>query len=132
MSQENLFRIDSAPSAIPSFFVDTHVLTRNRTRDTLATTALVTLLLGLIGCGASDTVQTQSDAPDTTNFEHPTNSINETDSTGPANEVDDVLAVGDKAPDFEIEALGGESLRLSSHCVASKGPIILLFDRAHW
>lgn len=43
-----------------------------------------------------------------------------------------ILSVGSKAPDFEVEALGGETIKLSDYVAASSGPTILLFDRAHW
>ena len=42
------------------------------------------------------------------------------------------LALGDRAPDFEVELLGGNRLRLSEHVAGANGPTILLFDRAHW
>ena len=49
-------------------------------------------------------------------------------------QVDDprLLAVGTSAPDFEVEALGGDTVRLTDYVAASSGPTILLFDRAHW
>ena len=43
-----------------------------------------------------------------------------------------LLAVGAKAPDFEVEALGGETVRLSDYVSQASGPTVLLFDRAHW
>ena len=45
---------------------------------------------------------------------------------------DEKLSVGDKAPDFEVELLGGKTQRLSELVSQSDGPTILLFDRAHW
>ena len=49
-------------------------------------------------------------------------------------DVDDVepLAVGDRAPDFEVEVIGGELLRLSACVGATNNPTVLLFNRAHW
>ena len=60
---------------------------------------------------------------------------NETDSDKPGGGDEEharKLAVGDKAPDFEVEVLGGESLRLSSYFGDGNGPTVLLFNRAHW
>ena len=45
---------------------------------------------------------------------------------------DEPLAVGQRAPDFEVEVLGGQSLRLHEFLARSEGPTVLLFDRAHW
>ena len=42
------------------------------------------------------------------------------------------LKVGDTAPDFEIEAMGGEPLTLSSFFGQADRPTVLLFNRAHW
>ena len=42
------------------------------------------------------------------------------------------LVAGGKAPDFEVELMGGKQLKFSEHLASSKGPTILLFNRAHW
>ena len=42
------------------------------------------------------------------------------------------LKVGDKAPDFEVETLGGGKFKLSDQYGADAKPTILLFNRAHW
>lgn len=49
-------------------------------------------------------------------------------------DTDDVsgVAVGRKAPDFDVEILGGETLTLSSLFGDGQPPTVLLFDRAHW
>ena len=66
------------------------------------------------------------------------NVINSTESNETtdvkAQQADDtrLLSVGSKVPDFEVEVLGGETLKLSHYVAESSGPTILLFDRAHW
>jgi len=42
------------------------------------------------------------------------------------------LSVGDKAPDFEIQTLGGSTFNLSDRVGENSKPTILLFSRANW
>ncbi len=87
------------------------------TRHLLISAVLATFVLTVMGCGKSGI------------------SGHETDSLKPSGGDEEnarKLAVGDKAPDFEVEVLGGESLRLSSFLGEANGPTVLLFNRAHW
>lgn len=42
------------------------------------------------------------------------------------------LSVGDRAPDFAVEILGGKTQKLSELIKKTKSPTVLLFNRAHW
>ena len=42
------------------------------------------------------------------------------------------LKVGDQAPDFEIDVLGGKTIKLSDHVGREKDVTVLVFNRAHW
>jgi hypothetical protein len=42
------------------------------------------------------------------------------------------LAVGDMAPNFRVEVLGGKFLDFHDFLDEASGPTLLLFDRAHW
>lgn len=44
----------------------------------------------------------------------------------------EALKVGDKAPDFELEGLGDEKIKLSERFGEKGRPVILLFSRANW
>ena len=95
----------------------------------LTSAMLVTLMLAP-GCTKSgDSINTIGTS-ETVSLDDLANS----DSDSAQVEDEDVgqLAVGDKAPDFEVEVLGGELLRLSSYLGDASGPTVLLFNRAHW
>ncbi len=62
-------------------------------------------------------------------------SVPQTDTSSRRQEKDAMnerLAVGDLAPDFEFEMMGGERLTFSQYRKDANGPTVLLFDRAHW
>ena len=42
------------------------------------------------------------------------------------------VAVGDEAPDFELQSLGEEKVKLSDRFGEGGHPVVLLFSRAHW
>jgi hypothetical protein len=42
------------------------------------------------------------------------------------------LVIGDKAPNFNVEVLGGEVLNFHDFLDEVSGLTLLLFDRAHW
>ena len=42
------------------------------------------------------------------------------------------LKVGDRAPDFEVQTLGGGKFKLSDRYTADGKPTVILFNRAHW
>jgi hypothetical protein len=44
----------------------------------------------------------------------------------------DVLKVGDKAPDFEVKTFGDVKVKLSDRFGENGKPTILLFSRASW
>ena len=102
---------------------------------------LCTLLLLISGCDRPATSVTTQAAPQSSNtteigVQEPSVSIDETIAaaeTAPTTDSDSgPLQIGDDAPDFQIEALGGQSIRLSDFFGDSKAPTILLFDRANW
>lgn len=81
----------------------------------------------LTGCGtAADSVATNAPPPPA-----PAELI-ATDSKAAAQDPVKPLEVGELAPDFAVEALGGKTLRLSEHLALAAGPTIVLFNRAHW
>lgn len=41
----------------------------------------------------------------------------------------EIVRIGDRAPDFEVDGLDGETLRLADHRGRS---VVLLFYRGHW
>ncbi len=90
---------------------------------------LFTLLLAT-GCTKSGDSINKIGTPETVSLDD----LADSDSDSAQVEDEDVgkLAVGDKAPDFEIEVMGGDLLRFSSYFGGSSGPTVLLFDRAHW
>ena len=49
-----------------------------------------------------------------------------------ANAQTEVLKVGDKAPDFEVETLAGTKFKLSDRFGEDSKPTLLLFTRANW
>ena len=49
-----------------------------------------------------------------------------------ANAQTEVLKVGDKAPDFEVETLAGTKFKLSDRFGEGSKPTVLLFSRANW
>jgi len=49
-----------------------------------------------------------------------------------ANAQSEVLKVGDKAPDFEVETLAGTKFKLSDRFGEDGKPTLLLFSRANW
>ena len=49
-----------------------------------------------------------------------------------ANAQTEVLKVGDKAPDFEVETLDGTKFKLSDRFGDDGKPTVLLFSRANW
>jgi hypothetical protein len=98
-------------------------------RSQIFKVVLFSMMLVSIGCGS----------PDETNTTNEADASNQTSSTvaDVKTDLDDSerlkkLAVGDKAPDVEVELMGGQMLKLSDHVKNSSGPTILLFDRAHW
>lgn len=96
---------------------------------------LLWALVSALGCGVeAPEGPSGSTAPATNTTEVPTVEI-EMDSSPSAPAAvttdDGPLKVGDSAPDFEIEALGGEQIRLADF-LGQDRPTILLFDRAHW
>lgn len=44
----------------------------------------------------------------------------------------ETLKVGDAAPDFEIQTLESDKMKLSDHFGDDGKPVILLFSRANW
>lgn len=42
----------------------------------------------------------------------------------------DALAIGDRAPDFQLRRAGGGALRLREHL--ARGDVVLVFYRGHW
>lgn len=79
-----------------------------------------------IGCGPAGSLNKESSeatiSDDSADSDLKPTEVNEAES----------LAVGNQAPDFEIERMGGELLRLSSCIAETKQPTVLLFDRANW
>ena len=53
-------------------------------------------------------------------------------ANGQENDQSKELAVGDKAPDFEVTTLAGNKWKLSSRFGEDGKPTILLFSRANW
>ena len=49
-----------------------------------------------------------------------------------ANAQTEVLKVGDKAPDFEVETVDGTKFKLSDRFGDDGKPTVLLFSRANW
>ena len=49
-----------------------------------------------------------------------------------ANAQSEVLKVGDKAPDLEVETLAGATFKLSDHFGEDSKPVVLVFSRANW
>jgi len=90
---------------------------------------LFTLLVAM-GCTKSGDSINKIGTPETVSLDD----LADSDSDSAQVEDEDVgkLVVGDKAPDFEIEVMGGDLLRFSSYFGGSSGPTVLLFDRAHW
>ena len=104
-------------------------------RHLLISTVLATFMLAVVGCEQTGSSVDQIGSTKTKLPDDQGNSGHETDSNKPSGgEEEDArkLVVGDKAPDFEVEVLGGESLRLSSYFGDASGPTVLLFNRAHW
>ncbi len=95
----------------------------------LISTMLFTLLVAT-GCTKSGDSINKIRTPETVSLDD----LADSDSDSAQVEDEDVgkLVVGDKAPDFEIEVMGGDLLRFSSYFGGSSGPTVLLFDRAHW
>ncbi len=95
----------------------------------LISTMLFTLLVAM-GCTKSGDSINKIGTPETVSLDD----LADSDSDSAQVEDEDVgkLVVGDKAPDFEIEVMGGDLLRFSSYFGGSSGPTVLLFDRAHW
>ncbi len=96
----------------------------------LISALLVTCVLSATGCTKSEDSINKVRTPETV----PPDDRADSDSNSTQVEDQDVgeLAVGDKAPDFEVEVMGGELLRFSSYLSDASGPTVLLFDRAHW
>lgn len=44
----------------------------------------------------------------------------------------DLLKVGDKAPDFDLQGLGKKRVKLSERFGPKGHPVVLLFSRASW
>ena len=82
-----------------------------------------------VGCGSPE-VSDKSTKPEVAQPKSP--AVDEARTNSNENELAMNLAVGDKAPDFEIELMGGEMLKLSEHVLTCGGPTILVFNRAHW
>ena len=104
----------------------------------LISTMLFTLLVAM-GCTKSGDSINKIGTPESVSLDDLAESDSdsaqvESDSDSAQVEDEDVgkLVVGDKAPDFEIEVMGGDLLRFSSYFGGSSGPTVLLFDRAHW
>ncbi len=95
----------------------------------LISTMLFTLLVAM-GCTKSGDSINKIGTPETVSQDDLADS--DSDSAQVEDEEVGKLAVGDKAPDFEIEVMGGDLLRFSSYLGSSSGPTVLLFDRAHW
>ena len=95
----------------------------------LISAMLVTLLV-VTGCTKSVDSIDKIGTPETVSLDDLPDS--DADAAQVEDEVVGKLAVGDKAPDFEIEVMGGDLLRFSSYLGGASGPTILLFDRAHW
>lgn len=95
----------------------------------LISTMLFTLLVAM-GCTKSGDSINKIGTPETVSLDDLADS--DSDSAQVEDEEVGKLAVGDKAPDFEIEVMGGDLLRFSSYFGGSSGPTVLLFDRAHW
>ena len=95
----------------------------------LISTMLFTLLVAM-GCTKSGDSINKIGTPETVSLDD----LADSDSDSAPVEDEDVgkLAVGDKAPDFEIEVMGGDLLRFSSYLGGASRPTVLLFDRAHW
>ena len=95
----------------------------------LISTMLFTLLVAM-GCTKSGDSINKIRTSETVSLDD----LADSDSDSAQVEDEDVekLVVGDKAPDFEIEVMGGDLLRFSSYFGGSSGPTVLLFDRAHW
>ena len=92
----------------------------------LISTMLFTLLVAT-GCTKSGDSINKIGTPETVSLDD----LADSDSDSAQVEDEDVgkLVVGDKAPDFEIEVMGGDFLRFSSYFGGSSGPTVLLFDR---
>lgn len=105
-------------------------------RRLLISSALVAFSLSAPGCEQSESSSNQISSTETTTRGNRADSEHEAEPNAEPAEVNDAgdgrLAVGDKAPDFEVEVMGGGSLRLSSCFGAANRPTVLLFDRAHW
>lgn len=86
-------------------------------------------LLALIGCAKSVESSSQTGAPEQVSLDAADSDARPMSDAALAN---GPLAVGDKAPDFEIEVLGGDVVTLASFLHASTGPTVVLFNRAHW
>ena len=95
----------------------------------LISTMLFTLLMAT-GCTTSGDPVNKTGTPETVSQDDLADS--DLDSAQVEDEDVGKLAVGDKAPDFEIEVMGGDLLRFSSYLGGASGPTVLLFDRAHW
>ena len=96
----------------------------------LISTLLVLCVLSTMGCTKSRDSINKVGTPETVSAD------DGADSKSNSVQVEDQdvgrLAVGDKAPDFEVEVMGGELLRFSSYLGDATGPTVLLFNRAHW
>ncbi len=93
----------------------------------LISTMLFTLLVAM-GCTKSGDSINKIGPPETVSLDD----LADSDSAQVEDEDVGKLVVGDKAPAFEIEVMGGDLLRFSSYFGGSSGPTVLLFDRAHW
>lgn len=94
--------------------------------------AVLLVNLVVVGCKPSGPISADAETPGVIDAAQDVEASDVTDSeTDDQLHTDVDLAVGDIAPDFELEALGGASVKLSEF-VGNSGPTILLFDRAHW
>jgi hypothetical protein len=98
-------------------------------RSQILNAFLFSMMLLSIGCSSPDETKT-TDKADAPNQTSPMVTDLKTDLDD--SEQLKKLAVGDMSPDFEVELMGGEMLKLSDHVKSCSGPTILLFDRAHW
>ncbi len=63
--------------------------------------------------------------PDSSKIPKPFTEQAATENEGP-------VAVGEQAPDFDLESLNGKTVKLSDLVGENGKPVVLLFSRAHW
>lgn len=88
--------------------------------------ALASLVLPLSGCG-SESAPTPPNKEETTKV-----SFQEKQDEEKPEQSEQVLKVGDKAPDFEITGLENKKIKLSERFGEKGQPVVLLFSRANW